>query len=186
MRGMNLMLRKFKAWFEGEPPDALRFSPRQLTIGDTTYEIRRLQEADVDAALTIEEAIYHATPWDRLAFLSELRKVQRTLYLALLYDGDLVAFIGCWFTKAEAHITNLAVAPAWQRRGIGRTLMTTMIAKADAAGCACVTLEVRTDNAAGQGLYHALGFVDGRIKRGYYVSTHADAMDMRLDLPVTE
>lgn len=176
------MLRKFKSWFEGEPPDTLRFPMQTLTIRDTVYQLRRMGEPDVDGALAIERAIYADTPWDRVAFLAELRKVQHSLYLVLTHDEHIVAFIGCWFTKAEAHVTNIAVAPSWQRRGIGRTLMHTMIAQATAMGCSAMTLEVRTDNGTAQALYHALGFTDGRIKRGYYVSDHADAMDMRLGL----
>ncbi|MFD1393451.1 ribosomal protein S18-alanine N-acetyltransferase [Lacticaseibacillus jixianensis] len=176
------MFRKFKQWLDNEPPEALAFPPQTLRIGDQGFQLRRMHNDDIDAALDLEKAIYHDTPWDRLAFLSELRKTQRSLYLVLFAEAQMVAFIGCWFGKDEAHITNIAVTPAYQGRGIGEALMKLMIAKAEDLGPREITLEVRTDNLVAQHLYHKLGFQDGEIRRGYYVSTHGDAMDMRKSL----
>ncbi|WP_125705271.1 ribosomal protein S18-alanine N-acetyltransferase [Lacticaseibacillus daqingensis] len=177
------MLKRFKSWFDPEPPIELTFRPQVLAVKGTTYQLRRMTNLDIDAALEIERAVYGETPWDRIAFLSELRKVHQSLYLVVLRDDEIVAFVGCWFTKAEAHVTNIAVAPSAQRRGIGEALMEVMHAKALDFGSAQMTLEVRTDNVAAQALYHKLGFKDGAIKRGYYVADHQDAMDMwrRLD-----
>ncbi|WP_179395919.1 ribosomal protein S18-alanine N-acetyltransferase [Lacticaseibacillus absianus] len=172
------MLRKFKSWFDPEPPAELLFAPQTLMINGVTYTLRRMQNTDIDAALAIERAVYGDTPWDRVAFLSELRKVRQSLYLVLESALGIDAFIGCWFTKSEAHVTNLAVAPSVQRTGVGERLMRVMIAKALDYGSAQMTLEVRTDNLAAQALYHKLGFQDGAIKRGYYVADHQDAMDM--------
>ncbi|WP_225048141.1 ribosomal protein S18-alanine N-acetyltransferase [Lacticaseibacillus kribbianus] len=173
------MLRKFKSWFDHEPPAALRFAEQTLTFNDTTYTLRRMTNADIDAAMGIERAVYSGdTPWDRMAFLSELRKVQHGLYLVLAGDYGIDAFIGCSFIGTEAHITNLAVGPSVRRLGIGEALMRVMIAKAYDFGARQLTLEVATDNAAAQALYHKLGFYDGAIKQGYYAGTHKDAMDM--------
>lgn len=172
------MLRKFKQWFDHEPPTELSFPAQPLVIKGRQFELRRMTNLDIDEALALEKAIYHDTPWDRIAFLSELRKVQRNLYLVLTANEVMVAFVGCWFGKDEAHITNIAVAPANQGQGIGEALMQVMLAKAYELGSAKMTLEVRTDNLVAQNLYHKLGFTDGAIKKGYYIATHADAMDM--------
>ncbi|WP_461214377.1 ribosomal protein S18-alanine N-acetyltransferase [Lacticaseibacillus sp. GG6-2] len=177
------MLRKFKKWFENEPPEQLTFPPQSVRIAERDYTLRRMGNQDIDAALAIERAVYNDTPWDRVAFLSELRKKQRSLYLVLvLPDGLVAAFVGCWFSRAEAHITNIAVDPSVQHQGIGRFLMQVMLAKALDFGSKQLTLEVRTDNTIAQALYHSLGFRDGRIKKGYYVANHDDAMDMWRDL----
>lgn len=176
------MLRKFKSWFDREPPDELRFPAQTVELNGESFDLRKMTNDDIDDALVIERAIYADTPWDRVAFLAELRKVQHSLYLVLRYRTQLVAFVGCWFTKNEAHVTNIAVSPAWQHRGIGRYLMQTMIDRAGVVGSEKVTLEVRTDNAIAQHLYHQLGFQDGKIKKGYYVANHDDAMDMWLPL----
>lgn len=177
------MLRKFKEWFENEPPQQLAFPAQSVRIAERDYTLRRMGNQDIDAALAIERAVYNDTPWDRVAFLSELRKRQSSLYLVLvLPDGLVVAFIGCWFSRAEAHVTNIAVDPSVQHHGIGRFLMQAILAKALDFGSRQLTLEVRTDNVIAQALYHSLGFRDGRIKKGYYVANHDDAMDMWLDL----
>lgn len=172
------MLRKFKSWFDHEPPSELLFEPQTLVHNGQQYYLRKMVNTDIDAALVIEQQIYHDTPWDRVAFLSELRKVQHSLYLVLIEGQTMVAFIGCWFTKAEAHVTNIAVAPVFQHQGLGKLLMNVMIARAYEFGSEKMTLEVRTNNSIAQGLYHDLGFTDGRIKKGYYVANHDDAMDM--------
>lgn len=176
------MFKKFRQWLDHEPPAELVFPVQSLRVGDQAFQLRRMENDDVDAALVLEKTIYHDTPWDRIAFLSELRKTQRSLYLVLYAGDQLVAFIGCWFGKDEAHITNIAVAPTYQGQGIGEALMRLMIDKAYDLGPREVTLEVRTDNVKAQHLYHKLGFQDGEIRRGYYVSTHGDAMDMRKPL----
>ncbi|WP_390405053.1 ribosomal protein S18-alanine N-acetyltransferase [Lacticaseibacillus jixiensis] len=178
------MLRKFRDWIENNPPEPLLFAQSEVVINRRSYTLRKMTNADIDAALAIERAVYNDTPWDRVAFLSELRKRQHSLYLVLTLpdDGLVVAFIGCWFSRNEAHVTNIAVDPNLQHQGIGRFLMKMIIAKALDYGSLQLTLEVRTDNAVAQALYHSLGFKDGRIKKGYYVANHDDAMDMWLEL----
>ena len=174
------MLRKFRDWFGNEPPAPLVFSTRTAIINGREFTLRRMENSDIDAALSIERAVYHDTPWDRVAFLSELRKRQHSLYLVLTLpdDGLVVAFVGCWFSQAEAHVTNIAVDPNLQHQGIGRFLMETMLKRAQGYGSRQLTLEVRTTNTIAQALFHQLGFHDGRIKKGYYIANHDDAMDM--------
>lgn len=80
-------------------------------------------------------------------------------------------------------MTNIAVDPAYQHMGLGRFLMQFMIGRAIDYGSQKITLEVRTNNEIAKRLYHSLGFQDGRIKKGYYVSNHDDALDMYRELP---
>ncbi len=64
------MLRKFRSWFERTTPDELQFKPRTINVRNKEYLLRRMTEADVDAALAIERRIYHDTPW--IVMLSSL------------------------------------------------------------------------------------------------------------------
>lgn len=57
-------------------------------------------------------------------------------------------------------IGNVAVDPAWQRRGIARQLMTAAINKARDYNARWIALQVRSDNAAARALYRSLGFED--------------------------
>ncbi|GAF39937.1 ribosomal-protein-alanine acetyltransferase [Agrilactobacillus composti DSM 18527 = JCM 14202] len=178
------MFRKFKSLFRSDGHDiAIEFEDQMILLDGRQFSLNRAKYADIDEMLELERSIYAGeTPWDRMAFLSELRKTDLSLYLVLRDGSRLVGFIGCWFTKNESHITNIAIASAYQNQGIGRFLMQYMINMARSFGSFAMTLEVRTNNDPAKHLYHSLGFTDGKVKRGYYVMDHADAMDMRLDL----
>ena len=142
----------------------------EITVGLMTID-------DVDAVHEIESACFK-TPWSKNSFIHEMTENQCARYVVVREDGRAIAYAGVWFILDEGHITNIAVAPANQGQGIGEALMQVMLAKAYELGSAKMTLEVRTDNLVAQNLYHKLGFTDGAIKKGYYIATHADAMDM--------
>ncbi len=78
----------------------------------------------------------------------------------------------------EGHITNIAVKPAFQRRGIGEFLLRTMIEIAQRNHAVQMTLEVRSDNYNAQSLYRKIGFRDNFIRKNYYLAEHADAVSM--------
>lgn len=185
------MFKKFKSLFQKDH-DSLSVThiDTTVTINQRTYSLNRAKYSDIEDMLILERDLYDGqTPWDRMAFMSELRKTTLSLYLVLREGNTLAGFVGCWFTKSESHITNIAVARPYQNQGVGRYLMQFMIQRAKNWGSLAMTLEVRTTNDPAKHLYHGLGFEDGHIKRGYYVLDHADAMNMRLilqDNPVME
>jgi ribosomal protein S18 acetylase RimI-like enzyme len=57
-------------------------------------------------------------------------------------------------------ISNVAVAPAYRRRGLARRLMLASIREAAERGGSWIILQVRTDNPTAYGLYQRLGFSD--------------------------
>ncbi len=80
-----------------------------------------------------------------------------------------------WVLFDEAHITNVAVDPAFRRRGLGRRLMLCMMRTARLFGAAMMTLEVRETNLGAQALYAGLGFLREGRRKGYYTDTGEDA-----------
>jgi GNAT superfamily N-acetyltransferase len=60
--------------------------------------------------------------------------------------------------KPLINVHDLIVAPAWRKRGIGKSIMEAIIRKAVLLDCCKVTLEVRTDNEVAKYLYRSLGF----------------------------
>lgn len=78
----------------------------------------------------------------------------------------------------EAEILTLAVAPACQRRGVGRALLGAARAGAVARGAASLFLEVAASNLAALALYRSAGFVEVGVRRRYY-SNGGDALVLR-------
>ena len=62
----------------------------------------------------------------------------------------------------QAFIAYMAVEPAWERRGIGRLLMTTIEEQARRRGLPYVSLMVTEDNAPARELYAGAGFATER------------------------
>ncbi|WP_091530877.1 ribosomal protein S18-alanine N-acetyltransferase [Alkalibacterium subtropicum] len=136
-------------------------------------------ERDVDGILQIERLCYNGqTPWNRTAILHEIRYNKNAFYIVMYDDDEPVAFVGAWFVTHEAHITNIATIPAYEKKGIATYLLKEIIRIAQEEDIAKVTLEVRMSNHTAQSLYRTLGFEDVRVKKGYYARDHEDALEM--------
>jgi ribosomal-protein-alanine N-acetyltransferase len=92
--------------------------------------------------------------------------------LAYGHDGGGVLLsIACgWVVVDELHITVLATAPDWRRRGLGRALLQALAAAAFSRGCTRATLEVASGNQAALALYASAGFRTAGCRRGYYTN----------------
>lgn len=88
------------------------------------------------------------------------------------------------FGDDSVHLSLLAVAANWRRRGLGRALVQWMLASARVAGAAKVHVEMRTNNMAAAVFYRALGFEDAGIVAGYYRGVES-ALRMVLQLRST-
>jgi ribosomal protein S18 acetylase RimI-like enzyme len=87
---------------------------------------------------------------------------------------------------SRLHLENLAVAPAWRRRGVGRSLLDRCLELGRSISVARASLEVRASNSGARALYTAAGFTAvGRLP-GYYRShaagLSADAIVYECDL----
>ncbi len=81
----------------------------------------------------------------------------------------------------EAEVLTLAVDPAVQRHGLGRTLLDQALATARQRGAKAVFLEVASGNGPGRALYAAAGFVMVGCRHGYYPDG-GDALVLRRPL----
>jgi [ribosomal protein S18]-alanine N-acetyltransferase len=80
----------------------------------------------------------------------------------------------------EMHVMNVAVDPAWRRRGVGRFLLRLAMRRAFRSGARTALLDVRVGNLAALGLYASLGFEPIAVRRGYYSAPPEDALVLRL------
>lgn len=146
-----------------------------------TVRLEPLRRKDLARCAELELTLFPGEdPWSEATFRSELD--WGNYYLGAYVDGaGLVGYAGLSLVgtpaSLEATVHTIGVDPAWQRQGVGRTLIKALLAKADEAA-APVYLEVRTDNDAAIGLYEAHGFTRVGIRRRYYQPSGADAYTM--------
>lgn len=148
------------------------FDAEPLTVIIATMRRRHLR-----GVLHIEQQVY-PRPWTFGLFLSELSQRSSRLYLVARVGHRVVGYIGMLRSLDDAHITTLAVDPAWHRQGIASRLMATAARAAIVRGCTNLTLEVRVSNTGAQQLYRRFGFAPAGVRKGYYPDNREDAIVM--------
>lgn len=140
--------------------------------------------AHVQQVVQIESAVSDR-PWSAAMFRSELDQADRWYLTAWSLNqpagqpaDQVVGYGGAMRMLNEAHITNLAVAPAWQRRAVGSHLLLALLDRLLRSGVAAATLEVRASNLPAQRLYGRFGFAPVGVRRGYYPASAEDAIIM--------
>lgn len=134
--------------------------------------------ADLPELVELEKSCF-AIPWSEEALRRDLLDNPAACYLAAVApDGRLAGYAACWQVLDEGQITNLAVAPAWRRLGLGRRLMLELIGRAEQMRICRLFLEVRQGNAPARHLYESLGFEPIGLRRGYYADNGESAITM--------
>ena len=77
------------------------------------------------------------------------------------------------FGDETAHLSLLAVRPAYRRQGLGRHLVEWLSASATTAGIFRINLELRAGNSAALAFYQRLGFEQLGEEPGYYQGKEA-------------
>jgi ribosomal-protein-alanine N-acetyltransferase len=132
------------------------------------------------SVLRIESQVY-PRPWSLSLFMSELALRSSRAYFVARVDGAVVGYSGLMLSGDDAHITTIAVDPAWHRSKIGTRLMLNDAREAARRQAKHLTLEVRVSNHAAQELYRKFGFRPAGIRKNYYVETNEDALVMWAD-----
>ncbi|MBM7624048.1 ribosomal protein S18-alanine N-acetyltransferase [Sporohalobacter salinus] len=148
-----------------EPIDVSRLSLRSMLI------------TDLKEVLKIERQSF-SSPWSFESFKKELIENQFARYLVLKREEEIIGYIGVWIFLTEAHITNLAIDPAYRRQGLAKYLLDKFFINFLAPRISEVTLEVRESNQAARKLYLDYGFEELGIKKDYYQDNQEDAVIM--------
>lgn len=147
----------------------LKFEPGELT--------------DLDEIMVIEQASF-SHPWTEGMVLSELfdNPFATSFVLRAGKNQTIVAYVFMRIVLEELHLMDLAVHPAWRRRGIGEGLIQKILSTAREKQVEKIILEVRVSNQAAQSLYKKFGFVQAGERRNYYFKPRENAFLFQYDL----
>lgn len=135
------------------------------------FRIRRASSADLDRIADIERHAF-SDPWS----VNGLRAHLDDRFLVAEVGGRVAGYIIAREIGDSAEILNVAVARPFQRRGIARALVRSVLDALRAAGRTSVFLEVRASNHAGRALYAVTGFRPIGRRPGYYRVPPEDAL----------
>ena len=142
-----------------------------------TVEIVPMRRRHLRSVLRIEEQVY-PRPWSSSLFLSELALRSSRSYCVARVGREVVGYAGVMISFEDAHVTTIAVDPAWHRRGIATRLMVALARESLVRGAHNLTLEVRMSNKGAQELYRRFGFAPVGVRKNYYQETNEDALVM--------
>lgn len=148
-----------------------------------SVRIRELRDSDMPVVLAIERQVFPEDAWSDQMFASELAQPETRYYIVAEANGVIAGYAGLSAAGGQADVQTIAVLAEWQGMGIGRALLSELIATARARGCREVFLDVRVDNKRAQRLYRRTGFTEIGVRRGYYQPSGTDALVMRLPIP---
>ena len=126
-----------------------------------------LRTRDLKAVLAIEHEVFDEA-WSRRLFEEELAQRTSRAYRAAWVGTELVGYAGQMSVDDEAHVNNIAVAPAWTGRRLGTVLMADLVRTAQSRGSAHLTLEVAVGNEPAQALYRRFGMAPVGVRPNYY------------------
>lgn len=144
------------------------------------WSIRDMDAGTLPAVAGLEQVCF-SHPWSEDSLRGYLDNPRAVFRVALL-DGQAVGYAGMLHILDEGHIANIAVAPAFRRLGVARSLLEDLLQYARREGMVSLLLEVRASNCAAIALYESMGFQAAGLRRGYYQSPTEDALLMTLSL----
>jgi ribosomal protein S18 acetylase RimI-like enzyme len=135
--------------------------------------VRPFEERDTDSIVSLWKKCGLVRPTnDPLKDIRRKQQVRPDLFLVGVHDGHVVASVMAGYEGHRGWMNYLAVDPAHQRRGFGRTLVAEAETRLRSLGCPKVNLQVRTSNTAAIGFYERIGYsVDDVVSLGKRLAT---------------
>ena len=118
-----------------------------------------------------------SVPWTKDMLRSQLPDGMHE-FLVAEENGAVLGYVGMMFVLDEGYISNVAVDPAFRRRGIGDLLISELLARSEIRELSFVTLEVREHNVPAIALYRKHGFVPVGLRKNYYALPVENALLM--------
>ena len=118
------------------------------------------------AALAALASSAHSHPWNERQYRDSIAAGHHC-WLLQADTGEAIACCVLSHLFNEAEVLDIAVSPAWRRRGIARALLQQLLGELPDT-VDRVLLDVRVSNTPALGLYRSLGFVQDGLRPNYY------------------
>lgn len=139
-------------------------------LRDEEAHIRAGAENDLDSIGRIQAGSPQAAQWD-------VRDYLKYDLLVGMWGECLAGFVvSRRVAEGENELLNLAVAPAFRRRGVGRRLVAELTNRHPGT----LWLEVRESNTDARNFYKTLGFSEAGKRSGYYADSCESAIVMNV------
>lgn len=140
--------------------------------------IRRLSSTDTELLRACAELEQICIPesWSYESFLSEAKKENGYVLVALNEQNQVAGFLTASYVFDTADLTNIAVAPECRKQGIASELLATLLE--ELKNCQ-IFLEVRASNIPAITLYQKYHFVPVGIRKRFYQNPVEDAILMQ-------
>lgn len=127
--------------------------------------LRDMNPADLAGIVCIEQRV-HAYPWSCGNFTDALK----SNYVCKVYEaeGEILGYVVLMLAVDEADLLNISIVAEYQRKGLGRQLLSAIMEVARGCSMRRMLLEVRSSNVAALGLYRDVGFRKIGMRHGYY------------------
>lgn len=155
LKAHNFQTREWIVSFERpgtEPPPAPGPSPATL---------RTAHYNDLSALLKLDDLAFEHI-WHKSAGNFSEALARADSFTVAEMDDQVVAYQWCELYGRHAHLTRLAVHPAYQGRGIGAQLLYRAITETLSLGATWITLNTQEHNQRSKMLYERFGFVNTR------------------------
>lgn len=129
----------------------------------------------------LEEMIF-SDPWSAGEIEKTLEQ-KHSLCAVAEAENQVVGYFLCYYVLDECEIARIAVHSDRRRDGVGRKLMSFLVAECKKRQVAKILLDVRIGNDTAIAFYEKMGFVRDGVRKGYYGGNHPeDALLMSLDI----
>ena len=141
---------------------------------------------DLDAVVALEAQVFPHDAWSAPTWWAELAARPRRAYVVARSGPDpaapVMGYAGLDLAGDTGDVMTVAVAPAYQGRGVGDALVGELVQRARDRGATALLLEVRADNTPAVRLYERHGFEHISTRRRYYQPGDIDALVLRRHL----
>ena len=139
-----------------------------------------MQVDDVPSVFDIERESFNDSSWTIDAFYYELNENNFAKYFVVIFQEEIIGYLGLWIVIDQAQITTIAIKELFRDYGLGQLLLNYVMDYARHT-CDVMSLEVRITNVIAQHVYKKLGFQYGGKRKNYY-GEGEDALVMWVNL----